>query len=245
MVADSRWTYEVGRDFDDGAVKLVALSTHAMAVYAGDTVVGPRALGRLTEEIKRTPNATPTKVRQLARQCLYSAWRNFSTADSSLQICIGLYDPSSGFHLWSLEDATGFRAAPIPGIRTIGSPDGRVFFWEKLREQVQSLVSTPLTEEAFRTDIERWSTVIAMAVRETCESDVEATVTIGGPMLVSQLTQAGVRGRSLELVDLRGDAYSPRQLTLTPHQAAAFGDRQKRQRPRRASSHRVVPEATS
>lgn len=66
MTADSRWYFPNRGTFKDGAVKVVAISPTALAIYAGDTAIAPRALGRLTDELRRASHATPQRSLGLA-----------------------------------------------------------------------------------------------------------------------------------------------------------------------------------
>lgn len=227
MVADSRWTYSTGRDFDDGAVKLVAVSNRALAIYAGDTIIGPRSLGRLTEELQSAGPERPSKMVRLARGCFQAAWRRFCVTDSKLQVCLGTYDPSSGLHLWRFEDSDGFRPREATGIETIGSTKGRAHFWEEVRERIEDRVGTPLTEAAFSNHIEQWGSALPLAAWNTCTSQVDSTV--GGPILIAYLTPGGIQGRSLHTLDPLAAQQTTDQLTLSRDQAEAFSLRQRRQ----------------
>ncbi len=223
MAADTRWTYKTGVDFDDGAVKVVALGQNALAVYAGDTVVGPRGLGRLTEEMAGSPPAA-AKLAHLARECLQSTWRRFSTPMSRLQVCIGSLDRRDQFLLWRLEDDDGFRLHECNGIETIGSGDARVIFWENLREHIRKRIAVPLTERALGNDVEEWGGLIALSLWETCKSGIDPTVS--DEFLLAYLTREGVQGRSLHLADTSSEKLTFQQLTLTPSEAQSFQERQ-------------------
>lgn len=219
MVADSRWTFPVRGTYEDGAVKLTRVTPSALAVYAGDTATGPRAIGRLTDELESLARATPAKVARLARQSLQSAWRQYAIQDSALQVLLGLYDGDSGFHLWRYSHDDGFLPRESDGIGTIGSDAGRIAFWEELRAQVRRKVDIPLSQAPFRADLEEWGTIIAIAVHQTCRGQLDRTV--GGPMLIGQITETGAHGRSLHVVD-KGAPFASEQVTLTWEQVDAF-----------------------
>ncbi len=225
MAADSRWTYEKGVDFDDGAVKVAALSPYSLGIYAGDVVVGTRALGRVTEELGRLALANPQQLLRLARAAFQSAWRSHKRRDSRAEFCIGMYHRQAGFHLWHFRDQDGFRPHEIDGIQTIGSPDSKVMFWEKLRTDVDSRVAAPLTEVVFSNSVEEWGSYIGRAVWETCRSRIDSYT--GGPFLLAFLDRAGVHGRSLHRADPRAATLEFQQITLRPDETAAFQERQR------------------
>lgn len=219
MVADSRWTFPKRGAYEDGAVKLARVSPNALAVYSGDTEIGPRGIGRMTEEVEALVGASSPKIARIARQSLQSAWRQYALEDSALQVLLGIHHKDSGFHLWRYSHDDGFLPRESDGIETIGSDAGRIAFWEELHAQVRRKVGTPLSQAPFRADLEEWGTIIAIAVHQTCRSQLDRTV--GGPMLVGQITETGVQGRSLHVVE-KGEPSASEQVTLTWEQVDAF-----------------------
>jgi len=225
MASDTRWTYKVGTDFEDGAVKVVALSRYALAIYAGDTEVGPRALGSLTDRLASRGEMSCARVVQEARASLSASWRRFALPDSRSQVCIGVFHKRDGLRLWRFDSSDGFRPRESAGIETIGSDSARLLFWQNLREEVSRQTSKPLSESAFGMDKETWGTVLSIALWRTCKSGLDET--IGGPLLLGHLTQTGVQGRSLHAVDL--DMQTSQQLTLNAVDAEEFQLRQRRE----------------
>jgi hypothetical protein len=232
MATDSRWTYRTGVDFDDGAVKMVAVSSRAMAIYAGDTVVGPRSLGHLTSELKRQPTTSAAQLARAARSTIQASWRRWSTDESRLEVSIGFCDESLGLRLWRFADRDGFVPHESSGVETIGGFAGRAHFWQTLNRLIDEKTSRPLSEHAFAAHADDWAGDIALALWETCEAGADPEV--GGAFLYGYLNGEGLHGRSLHRIDTSRAELSSEQLTLRHEDVEAFQDRQQtRQRPGR------------
>ncbi len=223
LAADSRWTWEKSGRFDDGAVKLFRLASHAIGIYAGDAVVGHRAIAQITDELGRQHGCEPTKFRRVVRESTYSVWRRFADKDSRLQMCIAFYHPSSGLILWKVDDQTGFRPEEWDGVQTIGSKPGRIAFFEALNAEKERRAKIPLTKQAFGYSWEDAAMMIAQAMREA--SDGIKDKYVGGKMLVGVVSATGTHGRSYHALDYAKGATEFETLTLTNEDVTEFQSR--------------------
>ena len=222
MAADSRWTYRIGQDFDDGGVKLAALSSHAVAIYAGNAVAGEKAFAQLWADFQRARaggTADPERI-------LRAVWHQHRHQGGGLHVCLGFIDQAGEPHLFRFDHESDFRPMTVSGVEAPGF--GRDYFLERLHEEVSKEMSTPLSEKPLALSAEHWSMIINRLVWETAERKADSTV--GGPILGAIITKTGAQGRSLYSVNFGTDPLTVNRLSLSPSDVVDFYERQRKRR---------------
>jgi hypothetical protein len=225
LAADSRWSYEVGKDFDDGGVKLTRVDSHVAAVYSGNTIAGETAFAQLTAAFRQARRAGTDGLVEPER-ILQHVWRKHAHQGGGLHLCLGgFFGATSEPIALRFDHEANFRATPVEAVASLGWPDACDFFLQRLEEEVSNEMSVPLSEKALALSAEHWWGLIARLVAEACEEKVHASV--GGRILGAIVTREGAQGRSLYRIDTRADKPEAERLSLAPDEVESFYNRQK------------------
>ena len=232
LIADSRWSWKIGEDYDDGGVKLVSLDSHVGAIYAGSVAAGENALAQLTAAF-REARVAGTHAYVEPERILREVWRRHRHPNDVLQLCLGGFLGSAAEPVaFRFDSISQFRAQPIQGIEAIGWPDAIVYFLRRLAEDLGRESAMDLTEKALALTPDHWCTKLGLLLLETAASE-EANLrkTAGDSIQAAIITPSGMEGRSLSRISFQRDQPDVRQLTLSDQEVTAFYKRHGRKPP--------------
>lgn len=226
MAADSRWTYKIGTDYDDGGVKLAALGSHEAGVYAGNVRAGELAFARIAKALRRRRGGRQRRPVDL-QGILRTVWHQQPDQRGGLQFCVGLAD-DSGIRMARFESSNGFRPEPQSDIVTLGWPEACTYFRRRFQEEVVKRLTGPVSM-SFRG--EEWAALAGLIVGETGEKIIHQTV--GGPFLVGLVGPGGITQLAVTKIDTSDpDNMGFETVTLTDDQVKEFYTRQRSRTPR-------------
>lgn len=178
LAADSRWTFPSGRT-EDGAVKLFAIGTNAIATYGGSVAAGEAAIIGLSTRLKGGQATLPEWTSHVT-SVIDAAWQKHQPNEDGLEVLLAYSYASGCTWLGHFSSVNGFRPHEVTDMVTIGPEPARLHFTQALRAATAENTRS-LQTAANLLMIESAASLIVAALTDVCE--LRADEAVGGRVL--------------------------------------------------------------
>lgn len=226
LAADSRWTYESGETVDN-AVKLFKIRDSCIGAYAGGVDVGEDAIAALSTRLEEA--RTVEEFADMAQEILLDAWRAHPLEGDDVEILLGVSaaDGEAGLRHFCASD--GFEPCYVEDMKVVAPPDAVRQFKKVLEDVTREALADP-SKRAVSLRVESWAMMLQIAVKITCESEVESGV--GGGTLCGYTTLGKARGQTVaRLHPKSGGEFKVEELGIHPLEARMLRNHWKRRPP--------------